>query len=285
MKLLSIISDKTLKCSNLLEQACQKYGVEYKVQDIRDDFSDTLDTKAPTFVYRLSDTTRAHVFEANAIYSGFNSFYRHPDLLKLDWDNVLDASLLHKMKDIPIPRTIFTCPKGKAKLLECSEYLGFPLIIKITGGQKGIGVLKVDSLEALVSVVDYLHAENKNFILREFIFTGEKPISHRAIVLGDEVIFSYRNQSIDSGEFRSNVNQEKRSRVQISMKDEEKKACIKAAHAVNVNVAGVDFLYDKEGKISILEVNFPFNFSPIVEDFSFPVHEKMVEFMLQSFEH
>ncbi len=281
MTLYTVVSEKNTKCSPLLAQACSEFGVDYRPIDIAYDFPSDIQTEGPFLMYRISDAPKAFLYEKQLLNTHAVSFYKTPNAMMNEWDNVFSATLIHQSEGIPIPKTIFFSSSKAEKLMSEVESIGgFPVILKVAGGQKGIGVIKVDSFDALQSLIDYLSGEERTFILREFIDSGKPTASYRAIVIGNEVVFSYRNQSVDLNDFRSNTNQFERMRTQISLPVQEQLICIQAVNKIGLNTGAVDFLYRKSGEIAVLEVNFPYNFAPIWEHFQFPIHKKMIEFLV-----
>ena len=184
---------------------------------------------------------------------------------------------------IPIPKTRILSNQNRHSLIEDVEYLGnFPIVIKVAGLSEGVGVIKIDSLEALISLRDYLSLDDNLILMMEFVDVGKPAHSLRGVVIGNELVFTYKNQSASVEDFRSNVNQEERNRSIVdidSLKKEDKQEIIRAVNCLGLELGGVDFILDKRGKIYIFEVNFPFNFLPIVEDLNFPIHKKIVEYL------
>lgn len=174
-----------------------------------------------------------------------NNFSEH----KYAIDKLYDVVLLAK-NNLPLPKSFYG--RSEESFAAAKETLGFPLIIKGTRSGKGVGVYKIDSEERLNEFESEIKSEErqaKEFLFQEFI---DYEYDLRVFVLGDEV-FAMRRIPKD-GEFRANFSLG--GSVENYEEDEElKNLAIKAARAVNLDVAGVDVLIDRQGKRYILEVN------------------------------
>lgn len=265
----------------LLKTACDKFSLEFVLLNPTD-INCIQESKITTkdLFYRISIPTHPGVNEAE-----LNIISQKPASFYTDFQTFIakspKASYFHQQEGLPCPKNITNAYNLSTKKAQKSaEFLGgFPLIIKALGHSKGIGVMKVESLESLLSVTQFLESQNIKFNLQEYIKVGKPPHSLRSVVLGDQVVFSYKNQSLDSNEFRSNVDQKKRSRTQIEISPQEETSIVAAVHSLGLELGGVDFVRDQRGDLKIFEVNFPFNFVPIVEDLGFPIHEKIVSFL------
>src|SRR5665647_934593 len=99
-----------------------------------------------------------------------------------------DWSIIHRKHNLPEPKTIFHLTSDRQLLRKYVNYLGgFPIIIKVTGGTRGVGTMKIESWQNLISTVDYLATTGDKFIMREFI---DADFGERIMVLGDEVVQS-----------------------------------------------------------------------------------------------
>ena len=90
-------------------------------------------------------------------------------------------------------------------------------------------------------------------ILEEFIDAGG--IDYRVWVCGNKVSAIMKRTSQDKTDFRANISRGgKGEKAELSKEDQE--LCIRAAHAIGLQVAGVDLMKDvKTGTSYIIEVN------------------------------
>ena len=133
----------------------------------------------------------------------------------------------------------------------------FPVILKAsTGTQTGVGVVKVDSLSSLNSMIQmmFLYDKLTPIIIQQFIKTD---YDVRAVVLNGRIIGSMKRKVIEGADFRSNVSLGADSEA-FELTDLEEDNCIKAADAVKGMICGVDFIPSKNREKEqpfMLEVN------------------------------
>lgn len=174
-----------------------------------------------------------------------------------------------------LPRTIHRLPPDNARLEEIADYLGgFPLIVKVGDGTMGVGVMLIESMRSLRSVLDFLRTTGREFILREYI----KP-QHvaRLVVLGDKVIASLK-YAIDPQDFRGLPYC--MGGKQMAFGEAVEAFAIRASKACQYAFTGVDIIIDQKGEAFILEVNPPSNFVALERDLAIPVGDKIVEYLI-----
>lgn len=154
---------------------------------------------------------------------------------------------------VAIPKTVFS--RNSADIDNLIEKLGgTPVIIKLARGTHGNGVVLAETKKAAKSVLQAFYLTNEdgtNILLQEFI-KESAGVDIRAFVVGGRVVASMKRQSLDD-DFRSNLHKGGEG-VTVKLTDEERKMCVKAARAMGLNVAGVDFMRSGRGPL-ILEVN------------------------------
>tara|TARA_B100000949_G_scaffold229403_1_gene238297 strand:+ start:330 stop:1403 length:1074 start_codon:yes stop_codon:yes gene_type:complete len=118
----------------------------------------------------------------------------------------------------------------------------YPMILKTSIGSRGVGVMWVESAKALMGIVQLLYRENQyvDILLQEYIKTD---YDVRVIVVGGEIMGAMK-RPIAEGDFRSNVSQGSEPEVHELTKLEAKES-LRAAKAVNCDIAGVDFIPTK----------------------------------------
>lgn len=265
-------------------KSAEDNGVEF-IEVISENVND-IEVKDNDLVYRVTYDHDSVILEKKIMLSGrkIKTFYKKNnfDLVSRARDNVIDATLIHKKNNISIPKTKFTNKIDNQNIDNIIEKLGsFPIIIKETGGQRGEGLHKVENKNDLISLTSDLRKNEKTFIIREFI--DSPGLSYRAIVLGNNVEFCYRNESIDKSDFRSNVIQKDRKRKEIRLNNYDREMCVNAVKVLGLRTGAVDFAYDrKDGKLKIFEVNMPYNFYPVEKDFNVSISKKILNYLMKN---
>lgn len=167
-------------------------------------------------------------------------------------DKLRSMQLLAKY-GIGIPKTIVS--RNSADIDDLLEKIGgTPVIIKLARGTHGNGVVLAETKKAAKSVLQAFYLTNEdgtNILVQEYI-KESAGMDIRALVVGGRVVASMKRQSLDD-DFRSNLHKGG-SGTKVKLTSEERKMCIKAARAMGLNVAGVDFMRSDRGPL-ILEVN------------------------------
>lgn len=160
---------------------------------------------------------------------------------------------------LPTIPTFFYVPKKKKDLLECVEQLGgFPVVLKASGYYEGVGVMRANSIETLLPMVQYLRASGAAFSLRKFI---PHKAHARVTVVGDRVVCSYENKVME-GEFRSNIISSSKENFYTKHYSKElEQLALDAVKVSGIAYGGVDILLSDEGGYYISEINFPSNFA------------------------
>jgi len=150
------------------------------------------------------------------------------------------------------------CPKtvliqGERGIEDAVEYLGneFPYIVKTLQGSQGVGVILVESIGSLRSMLQLIWKveADTELLLQEYI---KAEFDVRAHVLGDEVISAMKRYVIED-DFRSNYSQGGKIEA-YELSDEEKEICIKASKSTGALWGGVDYII-KDDKPLVIEVN------------------------------
>ncbi|HET9850128.1 MAG TPA: 30S ribosomal protein S6--L-glutamate ligase [Candidatus Saccharimonadales bacterium] len=163
-------------------------------------------------------------------------------------DKLRTLQLLSKA-GVGIPKTVFS--KSTPAVDDLIEQIGVPMIIKVARGSQGNGVVLAETRKAAKSVIQAFYVEGVSILLQEFIEEAAGA-DIRAFVVGNQVVASYKRQSLDD-DFRSNIHQGGKGTA-IKLTDEEKRTALKAARAVGLQIAGVDLVRSERGPL-VLEVN------------------------------
>lgn len=162
----------------------------------------------------------------------------------------LRAHQLLARKGIGMPVTGFAhSPDDTSDLMEIVG--GAPMVIKLTEGTQGVGVVLAETDKAASSVIEAFRGLNAHFLVQEFIKeAGGADI--RCLVVGGKVIAAMKRQGKE-GEFRSNLHRGGSSQP-IKLTPEERSTAVRAAAIMGLNVAGVDILRSNHGPV-VMEVN------------------------------
>lgn len=142
--------------------------------------------------------------------------------------------------------------KIEEKRQEIMGKLGLPLVAKQLSSQRGKGVF-------LIKKIDDFKILNKDFPECEFLFQRFYPgkNEYRLLVLGEAIGSFERKIRTDPKEFRVNLALgADEEYIEIKkIPGQMESIAIKAAQALDIQIAGVDILVDKNDKIWLLEVN------------------------------
>jgi ribosomal protein S6--L-glutamate ligase len=128
---------------------------------------------------------------------------------------------------------------------------GPPVVVKLTEGTQGMGIVLAETRKAAESVISAFRQLDANILVQEFIReAGGADI--RAFVVGNRVVAAMRRQSAP-GEFRSNLHRGGTA-DKIRLTPEERAVAVRAARTMGLDVCGVDLVRSKHGPL-VLEVN------------------------------
>ncbi len=128
---------------------------------------------------------------------------------------------------------------------------GTPLVIKLTEGTQGLGVMLAENNSSAESVIEAFNKLKARVIIQEFI-KESRGEDIRAIVVGDRVVAAMK-RTAPPGEFRSNVHRGGTCQS-VELSESERDAALGACRALGLNVAGVDLLRSNRGPL-VIEVN------------------------------
>ena len=128
---------------------------------------------------------------------------------------------------------------------------GTPLVIKLTEGTQGLGVMLAENNSSAESVIEAFNKLKARVIIQEFI-KESRGEDIRVIVVGDRVVAAMK-RTAPPGEFRSNVHRGGTCQS-VELSESERDAALGACRALGLNVAGVDLLRSNRGPL-VIEVN------------------------------
>jgi ribosomal protein S6--L-glutamate ligase len=128
---------------------------------------------------------------------------------------------------------------------------GAPMVVKLTEGTQGVGVVLCETDEAAESVIDAFRGLRAYFFVQEFVEEA-RGMDIRCFVVGGKVVASMMRQA-RPGEFRSNLHRGGTATA-IKITAEERSTALRAAEIMGLSVAGVDILRTARGPM-VMEVN------------------------------
>lgn len=239
----------------LLRAACDARGVAYREVEVRGfDFADERQLAPGDLLYRASTSVAAIRVEQFLHADGVASFHADRDAVYFDTSAV---PLIFQRAGLVTPRTVPCVPLGKPALRRVVARLGgYPVVLKVLGGEGGVGVLRLDSWPALISVLDLLHAQGRTPLLSTYI---PDALHWRVVVVGARAVAAYRNPT-RADEFRSGVTRDPADYFSEVRPDLAAPA-IRAVQVLRREFGGVDLLEHPSGRIYLLEVNCPCYFA------------------------
>lgn len=261
MKFYSIIekeNEEGLERASLLKMACKKKNLDF-VPLVASDFNYVTSNSAfreKAIIFRSTPGKNGKTLEKYLLNEDSASIYSSFAVAMCNRDN---SFFYNQKAGLPVVKSIPSIHRNRSLIQGYVDFLGgFPIILKVTGNSHGVGVIKVDSLEGLLSLVDYLSTLEVKILLRQFIPHKKQG---RLIVVGNKVVASYVNHA--TLDFRTNVGEKsQRSWDAISFSQELKSIALKAAQSIGIEFAGVDILFDeKTDSPYISEVNYPCDFA------------------------
>lgn len=128
---------------------------------------------------------------------------------------------------------------------------GAPVVVKLLESTQGKGVILAETKKSASALVNAFRGLDAHFLVQEFVKEANGS-DLRCLVVNGKVVGAMI-RTARAGEFRSNLHQGG-SAKKAKLSKEERRAAVKAAKAMKLNVAGVDILRSDAGP-KILEVN------------------------------
>lgn len=258
----------------LLEEACEKKGLNFIcIDSLTFDYTNIPTLRKEDLLYNISRGSQT--LENLLLNENVTTFYlKNPELNT--FRSTTDWGIIHDKLGLQSPTSIYNLSADRVLLKKYVEHLGgFPIILKVTGGTRGIGTIKIDSWQTLISTVDYLVTSDDKFIMREFI---DAKYGARVMVLCDEIILSSKFY-FQEDDFRNAPILSATKYEPFEIDDQTKAICIEAVKSVNLEMAGVDILFDKDLKPYLLEINFPTGFQSFKDNPDY-VLSKMLDHLI-----
>lgn len=149
---------------------------------------------------------------------------------------------------LPTPRTI-VCETSE-QALEAFDHLGGDVVVKPLFGSEGRGILRVSDPDLAHRALRTLERTQSVLYLQEFV--PHAGFDVRTLVLDGDVVGAMQRRN--PTDFRTNV-----ARQGVATPHQasalERELALRAADAVGACFAGVDLLYDPQGRCLVIEVN------------------------------
>lgn len=265
---IAILSNGNINYSTLrLKEEAERHGHRVKVIKYKNCYV-SIDEQHPKVIYRGREIGNFDVFIPRI--ASYMTRYGTAVLRQLEMANPqaffmnrsiaitrardkLRSTQLLARAGVAIPKTVFSRNETDIDVL-LDEIGGTPAIIKLARGTHGNGVVLAETIKAAKSVMQAFYlsdSDGTNVLLQEFV-KESAGTDIRAFVVGSQVVASMKRQSLDD-DFRSNLHKGGLGEI-VKLTPDERKTCIKAAKAMGLTVAGVDFMRSNRGAL-VLEVN------------------------------
>ena len=260
--------------TSIIDQACQAKGVELVIHDASTFvFEPEARAEPGEMLFRPAVSASAMRVEQFLYQPGVATFYRSPR--GIYW-NCNDPINLFAAAGIPTPRTFYVTHTDRPTLQYYVEQLGgLPVILKVLGHSRGVGVMRVDSVASLYSVVDYLNASGQMPVLCAYI---DNAVHWRCTVVGDQVVAAYINPP-DGEDFRT-YGTDDPEEVFATVDTDLEETALNVTRLLDIELGGVDILRHESGRCYVLECNFPCYFAHAQEVGGIDVGGAMVDFLI-----
>lgn len=263
------VTDDCLEATNAaLAAACAGRGVQFAAVH-PDRFVDEPRRvlRAGDMLYRAATGLVADRVEKQLWRPGVAAFYETP------FFECTSQPIWLARSGVAMPRTAHTLPKDPRAVEGLVKRLGgLPVVVKVPGGEGGEGVIRVDSLPALFSLLDYAPP---SAVMMEFF---EHVVAHRLVVVGERVVAAEARHP-GAYDFRSNaagaglIGNVRPSRRAAGL-------ALRAARALRLEFGGADILEDARGRMVLAELNFPCYFADQQADSGIDIAGAMLDHLM-----
>lgn len=200
------------------------------------------------------------------------------DSIRLAKDQFLTLQALSAAR-LPVPDTglVNSTDAFNAVLTQLG---GFPVVLKQVSGRVGEGVfLIINEDKARLLLYNNLDPA-RGMLVQKFIPTDNRK-DIRIFVIGDKIAGAMELKP-KKGDFRANFHLTKKS-WPADLTDEMKQIAIEAAHTMGLEIAGVDIIADKHGKIRIIEVNYSPGFSGLEAATGLDIAGEIIDYVVNTY--
>lgn len=186
-------------------------------------------------------------------------------------DKYYTSSLLEDA-GIPTPRTIVT--ERFEEAVAAFDELGGDVVVKPLFGSEGVGMVRVSDRDLAHRVFRTLELGRYVYYLQEYIPHADWDI--RAFVLGGRLLAAMKRRAIG---WKTNVAQGAESEP-LRLDPDLEELSLRAARLVGADYAGVDIVYDQDGRPYVLEVNGIPGWRGLQRTVEFDVADAIAEYVL-----
>lgn len=261
--------------TRLLAEACARRDVLYVPVDVAGfDPTEDVELLPGDLLYRPAVAYAATRIEQALVADEVATFYSDGDALFFDG---AAAPLIFTRRGLPIPRTIALLHNDRARIRRAVERVGgLPVVVKVPGGEGGVGVMLLDTWPALLSVLDQLFASGRSPQLMAFVAGA----THwRVVVVGGRAVAAYRNYTY-ADDFRSGPSSDPADYL-VPPPSPLTELAVAAVQAIRREFGGVDVLAHPSGRLYLLEANFPCYFPQAQEVGGIDVAGAMLDHLLE----
>lgn len=178
--------------------------------------------------------------------------------------------------NLPTPRTMMV--KFPVDLEVVRQEIGFPVVVKNIIGTRGEGIYLSESEDRFLDLMELIYSYNQqaNIILQEYISPSYGK-DLRVFVIGGKVVGCMKRQA-KSG-FKANYSLGA-SVEQFSISKEVEWLAIETARMMQLEVAGVDLLFDNDG-FKICEANSSPGFEGLEKVVGQHIAEDILDYIMQ----
>lgn len=166
-------------------------------------------------------------------------------------DKLITSQILSR-HGIPIPNTMLVRFPIDEKLVK--DKIGFPCVVKVVTGSYGEGVYLCERQRDFKKLMEFVNnlGNKKTLIVQEYM--GERPGEDlRVLIVGGKAIGAMK-RTAPEGDFRANISNGGTGE-NFPLTDEIEYIARETAKVLNLDVAGIDLLFDKNGGYRVCEAN------------------------------
>ena len=149
---------------------------------------------------------------------------------------------------LPVPETIVCEDSDDA--LAAFEQLGRDVVVKPIFGSEGRGIMRVSDPDLALRTFRTLERLQAALYLQRFV--NHPGYDIRVLVLDGKILGGMKR--VSDGDFRTNVSRDGRGEPH-TVTDTEADWALRASAATGARFAGIDIMYDREGRGFVIEVN------------------------------
>jgi hypothetical protein len=258
----------------LLAEACAQRGVPFReIEARRFDYDPAQRLQPGDLLFRGAVSRAASRAEQFLYVPGVATFHSESGDIRF---GPVDPTLLQGSAGVPIPPTVYaSCDDPELVQALVQRVGGFPVVLKVLGRSHGVGVMRLDSLPSLLSVLGFALAQGHHPQLSTYV---AEAMHWRLVLVGDRVAAHYRNP-YRPADFRSRASRDPLDYLSPPP-EAVAEAALAAVRAERLEFAGVDVLEDPSGRPWVLEANFPCYFPQAQLVAGVDVAGAMVEFLM-----